>query len=237
MTAGHHRGAGGRSGLLAAAAPCASAAIVAGGHRRDAAAQHPVNHGSSSRGGCAPAHPSLAAADLRPADRRDRAGDGQHNRSRDPQPRPGSQAERGAQHVAHSHVTVGRGAEFHRRVNSPGRDASRAVAAGAWARPRCRRLATEPRASRPATRPGSSAGSTPPGALDGKPAHGWRNPQDPGSTLSRTCGKIGCCDSSPHRHASAHAASAPHPIARSAEPGEDWSWCYLDNVAFVVTRR
>jgi hypothetical protein len=27
-----------------------------------------------------------------------------------------------------------------------------------------------------------------------------------------------------------------HPIARSAEPGEDWSWCYLDNVAFVVTR-
>src|SRR6266568_2092469 len=42
MTAGHHRGAGGRSGLLAAAAPCASAAIVAGGHRRDAAAAVPL---------------------------------------------------------------------------------------------------------------------------------------------------------------------------------------------------
>ncbi len=32
------------------------------------------------------------------------------------------------------------------------------------------------------------------------------------------------------------AASARYPIARSAEPGEDWSWCYLDNVAFVVRR-
>ena len=54
--------------------------------------------------------------------------------------------------------------------------------------------------------------------------------------MCQSCGRIGCCDSSPHRHASAHAAGARHPIARSAEPGEDWSWCYLDNVAFVVTR-
>jgi hypothetical protein len=55
--------------------------------------------------------------------------------------------------------------------------------------------------------------------------------------MCQTCGKIGCRDSSPHRHASAHTARAPHPIARSAEPGEDWSWCYSGNVAFAVNRR
>ena len=49
-----------------------------------------------------------------------------------------------------------------------------------------------------------------------------------------TCGTIRCCDSSPNRHASRHAAEAGHPIARSAQPGEDWSWCYVDEVAFVV---
>lgn len=54
--------------------------------------------------------------------------------------------------------------------------------------------------------------------------------------MCETCGRIGCCDSSPSRHASAHARDARHPIARSAEPGEDWSWCYTDEVAFVVTR-
>ena len=53
--------------------------------------------------------------------------------------------------------------------------------------------------------------------------------------MCQTCGRIGCCDSSPNRHASAHARTAAHPIARSAEPGEDWSWCYLDEVAFLVT--
>ncbi len=49
-----------------------------------------------------------------------------------------------------------------------------------------------------------------------------------------TCGKIGCCDSSPNRHASRHAGESTHPIARSAEPGEHWSWCFLDEVAFTV---
>jgi uncharacterized UBP type Zn finger protein len=49
-----------------------------------------------------------------------------------------------------------------------------------------------------------------------------------------TCGKIGCCDSSPGRHASKHAREQEHPIVRSAQPGEDWSWCFLDEVAFVV---
>jgi hypothetical protein len=49
-----------------------------------------------------------------------------------------------------------------------------------------------------------------------------------------TCGGIRCCDSSPRRHESAHARQAGHPIAKSIEPGEDWSWCYVDEVAFVV---
>ncbi|GAB3453849.1 cation:proton antiporter [Streptomonospora sediminis] len=42
------------------------------------------------------------------------------------------------------------------------------------------------------------------------------------------CGHVGCCDSSPHRHASVHAAAAEHPLVTSAEPEEDWAWCYLD---------
>ncbi|WP_104167937.1 UBP-type zinc finger domain-containing protein [Arthrobacter sp. SX1312] len=40
------------------------------------------------------------------------------------------------------------------------------------------------------------------------------------------CGQVGCCDSSPSRHASAHAAAAGHPVATSFEPGEDWFWDY-----------
>jgi uncharacterized UBP type Zn finger protein len=52
--------------------------------------------------------------------------------------------------------------------------------------------------------------------------------------LCQTCGVIGCCDSSPNQHASRHAAASGHPIARSVEPGEDWSWCYEDEVMFRV---
>jgi hypothetical protein len=48
------------------------------------------------------------------------------------------------------------------------------------------------------------------------------------------CGKMGCCDSSPNRHASEHARAAEHPIMRSAEPGEDWSWCVIDEIGFVL---
>ena len=48
-----------------------------------------------------------------------------------------------------------------------------------------------------------------------------------------TCGKIGCCDSSPNWHTSGH-AHVGHPIARSAEPGEDRSSCFVDEPAFVV---
>jgi len=52
--------------------------------------------------------------------------------------------------------------------------------------------------------------------------------------MCQSCGQIGCCDSSPNRHASKHARDAEHPIARSAEPGEVWSWCYVDELAFVL---
>ncbi len=49
-----------------------------------------------------------------------------------------------------------------------------------------------------------------------------------------TCGHVGCCDDSPNRHATAHHRTAGHPIIRSLEPGEEWSWCYFDEIAFVV---
>jgi hypothetical protein len=52
--------------------------------------------------------------------------------------------------------------------------------------------------------------------------------------MCQSCGHIGCCDSSPNRHASAHFRSAGHPIMRSAEPGEDWSYCCVDEVTFVL---
>ena len=49
-----------------------------------------------------------------------------------------------------------------------------------------------------------------------------------------TCGHIGCCDSSPNRHATAHVTSSSHPIVQSYEPGEEWLWCYVDEVAFEL---
>jgi uncharacterized UBP type Zn finger protein len=52
--------------------------------------------------------------------------------------------------------------------------------------------------------------------------------------LCMTCGHVGCCNSSKNKHASAHARSASHPIVQSFEPGEDWYWCYVDEVAFLV---
>lgn len=46
------------------------------------------------------------------------------------------------------------------------------------------------------------------------------------------CGHVGCCDSSEGKHATAHFHETGHPIMRSAEPGETWSWCYIDEVTF-----
>jgi hypothetical protein len=45
----------------------------------------------------------------------------------------------------------------------------------------------------------------------------------------QTCGITLCCDSSPNRHASKHAASSGHPVIASAEPGERWLYCYPDD--------
>jgi uncharacterized UBP type Zn finger protein len=49
-----------------------------------------------------------------------------------------------------------------------------------------------------------------------------------------TCGHVGCCDDSPNRHASGHAAQSTHPIIRSLEPGEEWCWCYPDELGMVI---
>ena len=48
--------------------------------------------------------------------------------------------------------------------------------------------------------------------------------------MCQTCGHVGCCDNSEGKHATAHFKSIGHPIIRSAQPGEDWSWCYVDEV-------
>ena len=43
-----------------------------------------------------------------------------------------------------------------------------------------------------------------------------------------TCGHVGCCDSSPSQHATAHAGATGHRVVQSFEPGEDWFWDYGD---------
>ena len=45
-----------------------------------------------------------------------------------------------------------------------------------------------------------------------------------------SCGHVGCCDSSKNRHARTHWESTGHPLIQSAEPGERWRWCYIDNI-------
>lgn len=49
-----------------------------------------------------------------------------------------------------------------------------------------------------------------------------------------SCGHVGCCDSSPNRHATGHAAASEHHVVQSFEPGEDWLWCYADEIAFEL---
>ena len=48
------------------------------------------------------------------------------------------------------------------------------------------------------------------------------------------CGKVGCCDDSPNRHATAHARESGHPIIHSLEPGEVWSWCFEDELLMRI---
>jgi hypothetical protein len=50
--------------------------------------------------------------------------------------------------------------------------------------------------------------------------------------LCLTCGHVGCCDSSPNKHATKHFRGTSHPIVKSFEPGEDWGWCYPDQLMF-----
>jgi uncharacterized UBP type Zn finger protein len=44
------------------------------------------------------------------------------------------------------------------------------------------------------------------------------------------CGHVGCCDSSPNKHATKHFHGTSHPVVRSFEPGEEWRWCFVDKV-------
>ncbi len=50
--------------------------------------------------------------------------------------------------------------------------------------------------------------------------------------LCLECGHVGCCDDSPNRHATKHFHGTKHPIMKSFEPGEDWGWCYVDQLGF-----
>ena len=52
--------------------------------------------------------------------------------------------------------------------------------------------------------------------------------------LCRTCGHVGCCDDSKNRHATKHFQTTRHAIMSSLEPGEHWSWCYVDEVVLTV---
>jgi uncharacterized UBP type Zn finger protein len=52
--------------------------------------------------------------------------------------------------------------------------------------------------------------------------------------LCRDCGHVGCCDSSKNKHATKHFNATRHPIVTSLEPGEDWSWCYIDQLAMEL---
>ena len=57
----------------------------------------------------------------------------------------------------------------------------------------------------------------------------WRNLR-----ICLECGHVGCGDTSAGQHAMAHAAATGHPIARSLEPDEEWSWCYIDRVGMLT---
>ncbi len=54
--------------------------------------------------------------------------------------------------------------------------------------------------------------------------------------LCKTCGHVGCCDSSPNKHATKHFRATQHPIVQSFERGENWLWCYVDNVGMEPAR-
>ncbi len=51
-----------------------------------------------------------------------------------------------------------------------------------------------------------------------------------------TCGHVGCCDSSKNKHATKHFHTTEHALMRSIEPGENWVWCYVDNMMVAPSR-
>ena len=55
--------------------------------------------------------------------------------------------------------------------------------------------------------------------------------------LCLECGHVGCCDDSPNRHATKHFHKTKHPIMRSFEPGEDWGFCFVDQLMFEPAPR
>jgi uncharacterized UBP type Zn finger protein len=50
--------------------------------------------------------------------------------------------------------------------------------------------------------------------------------------LCETCGQVGCCDSSPNKHATKHYHATRHPIIKSFEKGEEWAYCYPDDLFY-----
>ena len=55
--------------------------------------------------------------------------------------------------------------------------------------------------------------------------------------LCLSCGHVGCCDSSPGRHATQHFHQEGHPVMASFEPGDRWAWCYVDEAELEVPER
>ena len=52
--------------------------------------------------------------------------------------------------------------------------------------------------------------------------------------MCSSCGHVACCDSSPHKHATAHHDKTDHPLIRSFEPREEWFYCYPDGLTFEL---
>jgi uncharacterized UBP type Zn finger protein len=48
------------------------------------------------------------------------------------------------------------------------------------------------------------------------------------------CGHVGCCDQSRNKHATKHFHDTAHPVMKSAQPGESWLWCYVDELMFEI---
>src|SRR5437660_926763 len=55
--------------------------------------------------------------------------------------------------------------------------------------------------------------------------------------LCLSCGHVGCCDSSRNKHATKHFHATHHPVVRSLERGEDWAWCYVDELVMEPAPR